>query len=280
MAIVDDGCGTTLYGKKSIKELADKEESEEEVIVEDGFSSSSHCEEIRSMKTEASDSDEDFNVADASSPILARVRATGPTTLAAASIAADEIIAKLRSLEDRSQLLQQEDATSRIASSSSTAPSSVPQCGQASTSWDENYGNFPTIRSYLNAALKRQEDAATAKAKKTPKKDKPTHFFDIDEDAEERHAHMHVAMPRRCYECGGDTSFNENFDSNTYAPAGTCTENREFCSIFALSTIWLTSATYPSGIFSTDTMPEKQNTKRIAHVNQKISLTESRQRKR
>ena len=133
MTIVDDGCNTTLHGENCIKDLADEEESEEESVVEDGFSSSSHskdCEEIHSMKVEASDSGEDFNDADASSkdndingPILARVRASGPTALAAGSIAADAIIEKLRSLEDRSQLLQPDDATSRIASSSSTAPS-------------------------------------------------------------------------------------------------------------------------------------------------------------
>ena len=60
------------------------------------------------MKAEASgfDSDEDFD--DADGQILTRVRVSGPTTLAAASIAADAIIEKLRTLEDRSQLLQQE----------------------------------------------------------------------------------------------------------------------------------------------------------------------------
>ena len=62
--------------------------------------------------------------------------------------------------------------------------------------------------------------------------EKTTRFFDIDEDTEERHAHMHVAMPRRCYECGGDIQPDENFDSDTYAPAGTCTEKRGFCSMF------------------------------------------------
>ena len=164
------------------------------------------------MKAEASgfDSDEDFNDADGSNkdsdiigPISARVRVSGPTTLAAASAAADAIIEKLRTLEDRSQLLQQDDATSRIAGSSTTAPRLVSQSEQASTSWDKNYGNFPTIKSYLDNALKRQEDAAAAKAIKTSF-EKTTRFFDIDEDTEDRHAHMHVLIQRQCYECGGD----------------------------------------------------------------------------
>ena len=178
---------------------------------------------------------------------------------AAASAAADEIIEKLRTLTDRTQVLQadfdlkgvgSEDATSRIASSSLTAPRLAP---------------------YLDTALKRQEDAAESKAKRTSKKEKPIRFFDIDDDAKDKHAHMHVAMPRRCYECGGAILFNENFDSNTYAPAGTCTENRMVC--FALSTTWLTSAMYPSDASLIGTTPEEQNTKRIVHVDQKIYLT-------
>ena len=80
---------STKKGMKSTQILAKQEDSEEEAIVEDGFSSSSHSndsEEVNSMKAEASrfDSDEDFNDADASnkdsdvnSPILARVRASG-----------------------------------------------------------------------------------------------------------------------------------------------------------------------------------------------------------
>ena len=124
-----------------------------------------------------------------------------------------------------------DDATSRIARSSSTAQSSVPQSGQASTSWDKNYDYFPTIRSYLDNALKRQEDAKAATTM-TTSFGKTTRFFDIDEDPEEKHARMHVLMRRQCYECGGGISPDETFDSDTYAPAGTCTENREFCSMF------------------------------------------------
>ena len=57
MAIVDDGCNTSLHGMNSIKAITKKEDSEEEAIVEDGFSSSSHSndsEEVNSMKAEAS----------------------------------------------------------------------------------------------------------------------------------------------------------------------------------------------------------------------------------
>ena len=93
---------STKKSMKSTQIEAKKEEGEEEVIVEDGLSSSSHSnysEEVNSMKAEDSgcDSDEDFNEADASKkgpdtkgPIAARSSGSGPTTIAAASAAADK----------------------------------------------------------------------------------------------------------------------------------------------------------------------------------------------
>ena len=185
-AIIDTGCNTNIRTQKWLAHAKARFAASQENIDKDsdedingpipphaggGHSSSScHWKDVDTTKpdTPSPDSDEDTSSAEApevSVPVPASIAATAAamekemenlrsSTAGRSSRAPIRVPAKVyaylaKSLKQREDAAKAEqDATSRIASSSSTAPRLVSQQEQASTTWDELYGDFPTIRSF------------------------------------------------------------------------------------------------------------------------------------
>ena len=113
------------------------------------------------------------------------------------------------------------------AEQNATQPRNVNKISAAEEDSPSNSNTFPT------GPRSEEEIKETVRNLRS----REARYFDIDDDVEDKHALMHVTeqqrqrMSRRCYECNGIIPFYEDFDSDTYAPPGTCPENREFCSM-------------------------------------------------